>query len=202
MWKKIDEWAGREVYSCLSTDTKLTGVTQGSICLETDTGNSYELNGTWVQTVTDGAAHVSTSGSPGSLETRDFYFVAANTTDIDANGDAAVVPAKLCIGGGFGSGKQRARLTLHGIDTTAGTDGVIRATLNAGDAANAASRLSVLGGVVNEVNVDAKYGRAVSEYSPIAEWRLSGTDQVDDIYMSMVSMGTAYTSMFCTVEVW
>jgi len=77
-WRRIETVKERDIYSCLSTDTKLdTDV--GSILYETDTGNQYEFNGTWYQTGTSGAAYV--NPSPGiSLNQTRYYTGDPGTT--------------------------------------------------------------------------------------------------------------------------
>jgi hypothetical protein len=88
MWKKVDEWGGREVYSCLSSDTKLTGATTGSLCFETDTGAYFELNGTWQQTGSGGAAHVRTAAS--DVQDSAAWFLAFEDEAADVNDNTVV----------------------------------------------------------------------------------------------------------------
>ena len=53
----------KDLFNYASTDTKPTDVPAHSVCIESDTGDMYELDGTtWRQTGTGGAAHTNQQG--------------------------------------------------------------------------------------------------------------------------------------------
>jgi len=162
---------------------------------------------------TNGAAHVTTAGSPGALETRTIRIDAATDMPADITSNANVL-ADLIKLNTFTSGKKRARVTFHYNGPNDGTDGPICVgafvTLNAGsglgDDVIAADRLTYTDLTGAGTGSSDSKKRMVSATNNIIEWSLD-TATVENIYIAGIPVPTAAAPtniipIFIEVEVW
>jgi hypothetical protein len=153
------------------------------------------------QNYVDGAAKVTTLGSPGTLETRTIFY--------NADADCIAVAATAIAGNlttldTFTAGKKRCRLTYHMESGAIPFAGQVAITLNAGDDTTAASRLTITD--VSEAgtgSVDTRQ-RFLSATAPVIEYALTGTDstitRIDAI--GYLSAGIGAGNVIISVEVW
>lgn len=143
----------------------------------------------------------------GAVETRTFTFDEEAQGVALSNGTLTVAAANLCTADSFTSGKKRCRITFHTEDGGIPFMHMIIATLNAGDDATAATRLSIATEVTENstASADSKK-RVISPFSPLIEWDLTGTlstiDRVDLVGVASSLTGTGTTVVLANIEVW